>query len=626
VLALVVLCASVTEAATLRVCASGCQYADLQPAIDAAAYGDTILLRAGETFTGNYVLRAKSGTGWIEIRSDAADSSLPAAGVRLVPSDRGGPTPRSLLARIVGRTGATQIMPLLRAEAGAHGYLLRFLEFDGVAQLGHETLIQVGFDSTVVAPYDITFDRIYVHGDRYRGQKRGISLNARRIAVLNSYIADIKSATVDSQAICGWNGSGPFTIENNYLEASGENVMFGGADPKITNLVPSDITIRRNHFFKPLAWRNAIMSPVAGVHASPGGTGSLPAGTHYFRVVAVMSTGGYSAVSTPSAVVSAASGGAGGITVSWNAVPGADKYRVYRGTSSGTQNRYAETTSTSVVYTGTGETAGSPPAGGTKWIVKNLLEVKNGARITLEGNIFENSWAAHQRGYAIMLTPRSNGTAPWTRVQDITFTHNIVRHVAGVVGILGFDSDPTQRTERITFRNNLFEDVNHTAYGADARPILLGAGAAALVFDSNTIIHTSSSLVFAHGQDMPGFVYTNNNAQHHAYGITGHASSPGITALTAYFPGAVVRCNVLAGGKASLYPTPNAFPTTAEWNASFVDRANGNYALRPGSPVALAGCNGIPPGANVAAVLTATGPGGSTTAAPSAPQNVRIAH
>ena len=42
---------------------------------------------------------------------------------------------------------------------------------------------------------------------------------------------------------------------NNYLEAAGENVMFGGADPKIPNLVPSDIEIRRNHFAKPLSWK-----------------------------------------------------------------------------------------------------------------------------------------------------------------------------------------------------------------------------------------------------------------------------------------------------------------------------------------------------------------------------------
>ncbi|HZZ99324.1 MAG TPA: hypothetical protein VFK07_01265, partial [Candidatus Paceibacterota bacterium] len=43
---------------------------------------------------------------------------------------------------------------------------------------------------------------------------------------------------------------------NDYLEASGENLLFGGADPSIPNLVPSDIEIRGNLFSKPLAWKS----------------------------------------------------------------------------------------------------------------------------------------------------------------------------------------------------------------------------------------------------------------------------------------------------------------------------------------------------------------------------------
>src|SRR5688572_16432817 len=77
--------AASAQGATRTVCASGCMYTNLQPAIDAAQPGDTILLRAGETFIGNYVLKAKSGTAEIVIRSDAPATSLPAAGVRLVP-------------------------------------------------------------------------------------------------------------------------------------------------------------------------------------------------------------------------------------------------------------------------------------------------------------------------------------------------------------------------------------------------------------------------------------------------------------------------------------------------------------------------------------------------------------
>ena len=43
--------------ATLSVCASGCAYTSPQAAVDAAHYGDTVLLRAGETFVVHLVLR-----------------------------------------------------------------------------------------------------------------------------------------------------------------------------------------------------------------------------------------------------------------------------------------------------------------------------------------------------------------------------------------------------------------------------------------------------------------------------------------------------------------------------------------------------------------------------------------
>ncbi len=608
------------EAASRTVCASGCMYTDLQAAIDAAAFGDVILLRAGETYVGHYVLRAKSGSGFIQIRSDAADSSLPGPGVRLVPSDRpGGNTARTLLPRLIGRGGAYKTMPLLRTEPNAHGYIIKFIEFDGVAHVGYETLIQMGEDTTVASSYDITFDRVYVHGDPYRGQKRGITLNAARIAVVNSYISDIKAVNADSQAIAGWNGAGPFTIENNFLEAAGENILFGGSDPAVSKLVPSNITISRNHFYKPLAWRNAILPAPGGARAVAGGSGSLASGTHYFTVVAVMATGTRTVVSAPSAQVSATVGGSGAATVSWSRVPGADKYRVYRGTTSGSQTRYLETTATSFLYTGASEVSGTPASSGTKWVVKNSFELKNAAHVTVDGNLFENCWAAGQSGYALMLTPRNSGNAPWTRVQDVTFTNNIVRRVAGVVNVAGYDNtDPTMRTERIAFRNNLFE-VDHVQYGTNAKAILLGDGAASITFDRNTIIHTNSAVVYAYGAAMPGFVYTNNISQHHTYGIMGQGTSMGNPTIAAFFPGAVVRCNVLAGGKASLYPTPNGFPTTAQWTASFVDPAQGDYTVIPGSAVALAGCNGSIPGADLAAIDSAMGSQGDPSGTPPPP-------
>src|SRR5687767_2290831 len=139
--------AGTAQAATRTVCSSGCQYSSVQAAIDAALPGDTILLRAGQTFIGNYILRNKNTTStqFITIRSDAADSNFPAAGVRLIPEGRTGwNTRRSALARLVGVGGTGKSTPIFRTAAGAHHYRIQFVEIDGLANVGYETLVALG--------------------------------------------------------------------------------------------------------------------------------------------------------------------------------------------------------------------------------------------------------------------------------------------------------------------------------------------------------------------------------------------------------------------------------------------------------------------------------------------------
>jgi hypothetical protein len=67
----------------------------------------------------------------------------------------------------------------------------------------------------------------------------------------------------------------------------------------------------------------------------------------------------------------------------------------------------------------------------------------------------------------------------------------------------------------------------------------------------------------------------------------------------------VVQCNVLAGGNASLYPTPNAFPTVAEWNAGFVNPPRATIVLGRAASSRNRVCNGAVPGADLAAVNAA---------------------
>jgi len=618
------LVAAAAQAATRTVCASGCMYTNLQPAIDAAQPGDTILLRAGETFIGNYTLKTKSGTSYIVIRSDAPDTSLPGAGVRLVPSGRtGGNTSLSLLARLRGQGGTYRSTPIIGTQAGAHHYRLQFLDLDGKNQEGYETLIQLGNNSTQtstgLAPYAITLDRVFIHGDAVQGQKRCLALDSGATKIANSYFEDCKHFASDAQAIAGFNGPGPFQIDNNYLAGSTENILFGGSDPKTPNLVPSDITITRNLITKQLAWRNPILTPPGSPRvASSSAGGSLAGGTHYFKVVALLDSGGSRAYSTPSGEVSIAVSGSAAVSVSWSAVSGATGYRVFRGTAAGGEKVYRDTnsTSTTFTYTGSGETSGTPPASGTLWNVKNLIELKNAQRVTIEGNIIENNWKASQTGYALVLTPRNQDiTAPWTVVQDITIRSNIVRHANGGISMLGKDysaSTGSQLTKRIAIVNNVFDDITGSQWGGGSQFLSINNGPSSITVDHNTVFHLTNIVLIDNGQSQ-GFVFTNNLMKHNTYGIFGSGSGIGNATLSSYFPGASVHRNVLAGGNSSLYPADNFFPSVDTFNAQFVSYSTQNYALVSGSPYIGKATDGKNIGVDVVALANARASGGGST-------------
>jgi len=233
--------ASATLGATLVVPAGG----DLQAAINTAAPGDTIILESGATYRGPYTLPRKSGDAYITIQSSRASE----INGRVTPSQSG------LLAKLRSNVGGDAIIATAR---GAHHYKLIGLDISTVnsTDLVYD-LVRLG-DSTQSlsdVPHDLILDRLWIHGFPTQAVQRGISLNSAETSILNSYISDIHAVGIDTQAICGWNGPGPYQIINNYLEAAGENVMFGGALPSIPNLIPSNIELRRNYFFKPLSWK-----------------------------------------------------------------------------------------------------------------------------------------------------------------------------------------------------------------------------------------------------------------------------------------------------------------------------------------------------------------------------------
>ena len=254
---------------------------DLQSALNSAHCGDAIHLQAGATFTGKFIVPAKNcdSNHWIVIRTSSPDSALPAEGQRSTPCYAGVASlpgrpqyscsnPKNVMAKVQIHTqgdGPFQLAP------GANYYRFIGLEITRPAGTpGTARLIsgQGTADHLIV-------DRSWLHGLPQDETQDGVALSGMtNAAVVDSYFSDFHciSATgvcVESHAVAGGTGNtqdGPFKIQNNFLEAAGEAVMFGGG---ASNLTASDIQILNNHFWKPLQWMKGNPNFIGGPNGNP---------------------------------------------------------------------------------------------------------------------------------------------------------------------------------------------------------------------------------------------------------------------------------------------------------------------------------------------------------------------
>lgn len=126
--------------------------------------------------------------------------------------------------------------------------------------------VAIGGDRTETpTPSDLPsgwlFDRVYAFGDPLLGGHRGIQMHCDGLTVINSHISDMFEVGRDSQAVSSWNGGRNLLLENNYLEASGENVMFGGDESAAPEMTTQDVIMRRCQLAKNLAWMDLARQP-----------------------------------------------------------------------------------------------------------------------------------------------------------------------------------------------------------------------------------------------------------------------------------------------------------------------------------------------------------------------------
>jgi len=474
---------------------------DLQAAINSANRGDEIVIDAGATFLGAYQLPEKGGTardGWIVIRTSAL-ASLPPEGTRVTPQHA------AAMPKLLAPNASQSVFA---TAANARGYRLVGLEIGAattVSQLG--ALVRFG-DGTAAqndltrVPSDLILDRSYVHGHALLNLQRCVTLNSAASAIIDSYLSECHGKGFDSQAILGWNGPGPFKIENNYLEGAGENVMFGGSDPNIPNLIPSDIEIRRNHFYKPPAWKGL-------------------------------------------------------------------------------------------------------------WTVKNLLELKLGSRVLVEGNVFENCWVDGGTGFAINFkSVNQGGRAPWSSTSDVTFRYNAVRNAAaGITLAAQPETNPAVPMRRVLVAHNVFENVGEFNLTSNGRMIVLQGGLNDVTLTHNTMMHglfsgSGQFILMDLGRDQPGsnLTVTNNiSTWGGPFGAVMGRGPQGQQALASYSTAYAFDRNVVIGLPRNLvagYPVNNFYPALAT-EVGFVDLATGDYRLATWSPHRGSSTTSTDPGADI---------------------------
>jgi hypothetical protein len=507
---------------------------DLQSVLDGVACGDEVVIDAGALFSGNYSTPlVYCAANPVLVRSSAI-SSLP-PGLQVLQVQAG-------LMPTISTPNASAVLVFAEGSSGWYFAGINFTVATGVQGLWNLIPLSVGATDVSQLPSSITFDRVLVHGNDQMCV-RGFIADAVNFTLINSQVYDFIHNTQDTQAVLAYNSPGPFLIANNYLEATGENIMFGGGGtPTIAGNIPSDITVRLNNLNKLPEWYHQ------------------PAPCN-----------------------------------------------------------------------GTGETA--------CYDVKNNFECKDCQRVLVDSNIMSYAFVQGQGECAIINI--FSGFSAF----DVTFSNNLCQFAGGGFSLNGF---ATTSTARVLWRNNLMQGISPTWGNTEGGCLEVAGPSLNVTIDHNTCVNTGTNGV-AHsifiGDNPPstdlGFSYTNNIG---GGPLAADGDNP-LMVLQDFPEGSNLSYDVFVGDNwpqgcvgcnpaGEPYPAANHFweatstdtppgnPAPCNYPAGvsfacmlldwtlvgFVDAADSVFSLLPTSPYYAAASDGADVGANVGAIMVATGP------------------
>jgi len=425
------------------------QGGDLQGAIDGASCGDTILLRAGSTFSGTFTLLAKNcdNDHWIIIRTSAPDSDLPKENTRLTPCYAGVSglplrpayscaAAKNVLARIMA-TGNNAF----RTAPGANHYRLIGLE------VTHPSGMRPGQPDTLISllgtpvPHHIIIDRCWIHGRPTDFLKRGVLLDGDNLAVVDSTVTDVHAVSTATQGILSCTANGPLKISNNFVEGGDSAIGFGGGPNRNGN--PSDVEITRNHMFKPRSWRYGD---------------SKYLGFQFNAKVALESKNSSRVLIEGNILEN-----------SWGGRQGGDGGAVWLGPKN--QNNACPNCEVNDI---TFRYNIIRHAGAGIYIFDALSDAgglaQQAKRYSIHDNLLDDineSYAGSGTGRAILF--RIAGSTRFNPPRDVSIQHNTGLEVGSNSGFLSLDTSPEAPVENLTFKDNLVLQGKYGILGCKAR-------------------------------------------------------------------------------------------------------------------------------------------------------------
>ena len=239
-------------------------------------------------------------------------------------------------------------------------------------------------------------------------------------------------------------------------------------------------------------------------------------------------------------------------------------------------------------------------------VVKNLFELKTAQRVLVEGNVFENNWADAQDGFAFVWWAAADNN-PACITSDVTFRYNVVRNTTS-----GFNLAPgnggTQPLRRVTIVHNLI--TGPEAQGGRMFQVI--GSLDGITIANNTALGGGNALMLLRTANapsaLPTFVFRNNvTGGSQPLFVDGSGTNDPVAALSMFqVPAANVVGNVFAQTTMSYLVPPNNASTATYAAVGFADYPGGDLTLTSASPYRTAGVGGTTPGADMAALSTAT--------------------